>query len=781
MADNPTHGFPRTEFPAAGSGEPYAGFGGTVGEIFASSESWWPPRPEAPDGAPNIVVILCDDVGFSDFGCFGSEIDTPNLDRLAAEGLRFTNFHVTPLCSPSRASLLTGQLTGHAAGVGHVAHSDPGFTGYAMELSEDVATMPEILRGHGYRTLMSGKWHLAKDSDQSDAGPHHSWPLGKGFDRYYGFLDGFTNFHQPHRLVRDNHTVEIDTYPEGYYLTDDLTGEAIDMVRASKVNRPDQPFFLYLAHGAVHAPLQAKAETIAKYAEVYTVGWDAIRHARYERCQQVGVVPKGVTLPPRNSEPGYEAPPWKSLSSDEQALFARYMAVYAAMVEHIDESLGALRAALEAMEEWDNTLLFFTSDNGASKEGGTTGTTGYYVHLGGDIGIDRDHARLDRIGGPEVLAHYPQGWAMACNTPYRLYKRMAHQGGRHVPMIMSWPARVHDPGATRTQFAHLSDVLPTVLDVLGAEAPTERDGRPLRPPTGVSMLPAVDDADADIGHDEHIFEVDGHRGFHKDDWEIVTIHEPLARFNDDEWELYDLEADPTETVDLSELHPDKVAELSKLWHQAAWNEQVFPLDSGSGLKFILRPDRVGVYEEPVVVPHGTPTMERWRSQQLIFLRGALITVDLSFESGDRGWLFAHGDQGGGYGLHVDRDELVFVHNDGHGTLRTVSGGIVPDGASEIACELEAPGGGAWRVHLSVDGTERAVEDGFRILFPMAPFEGITVGRDPRSPISWEIGQREGSFPWTGTLRSVAWAPGPLPPDNPRHFIEQMREIALTYE
>ena len=770
----------RRDFPPAGTAEPYAGFEGAVGQTLAASEPWWPPRPTAPEGAPNILTILLDDVGFSDLGCFGGEIHTPNIDRMAREGLRLANFHVTPMCSPSRATMLTG-LQSHAAGVAHVCHSDPGFPGYGMELAPDAATLPEVLRDTGYQTLMVGKWHLSKDSDLSDAGPRHSWPLSKGFDRFYGILDGFTNFHHPHRLVQDNHTVEVDEYPPGYYFTDDLTDRTIEMLRASKAADPTKPVYLYLAHGAAHAPLHAKAETIERYLDVYRVGWDEIRVQRHRRVQELGVAPQGVRLPPRNSEPGYEAPPWDELPPEHQELYARYMAVYAAMIEHVDESLGRIRAALEQLGEWENTLLLFTSDNGASREGETSGTTAYYTHLGGDVEIERDLARRDLIGGPQVMAHYPQGWAMACNTPFRLYKTTTHAGGRQVPMIVSWPSRITDPGAIRTQYGHLSDVLPTVFDALGIEPPTHRDGRPLKVPQGVSLLDVIDDASAPSQHTEQMFELAGNRGYYREGWEIVSLHQPLTPFGDHEWELYDLAADPTETQDLAEQHPERVAELARAWEEAAWENQVYPLDEGSGLKYLQRPDRVEVYRGPVTIPAGTPTLERWRSLQLVIMRSCRVTISLDFRSGDEGVLLSHGDQGGGYLVYVEDDEVVFVHNDGHGDVRVLRGGRLPQGAGEIVLDLHAPGGNTWTASLEVDGERRASEEGFKLLFPMAPFEGIDVGIDRRSPVSWELRQRRGTFAFDGALRHVHYAPGEPAPDSLMEMGDVLREIALTYD
>lgn len=771
---------PRRDFPPSGTAEPYAGFTGAVGTTMARSEPGWRHRPQPPAGAPDVLTILLDDIGFSDLGCYGGEIATPNLDRLAAEGLRLTNFHVTPMCSPSRATMLTG-VNPHAAGVGMVAHADPGFPGYEMELAPDVVTMPEVLRSHGYHTAVVGKWHLAKDADLGDAGRRHSWPLARGFDRFYGFLDGFTNFHQPHRLVRDNAAVDVDGYPSDYYLTDDLTDQLIAMFRAAKASDPTTPVYAYLAHGAAHAPLHAKAETIERYLDVYAVGWDEIRRRRHERALELGVVPPGTVLPPRNSEPGYEAPPWDELPADRQRLFARYMAVYAAMIEHVDENLGRLRAALEQLGTWDDTLLVFTSDNGASREGGTTGTTAYYTHLGGDIAIERDLARMDHIGGPQVMAHYPQGWAMACNTPYRLYKTTTHAGGRQVPCVVSWPAKLQDAGSLRTQYAHLSDVYPTVLDALGLEAPPTHQGHPVKAPTGVSMLPWWHDRTAASAHREQLFEIQGNRAFYRDGWEIVSLHQPLAPFRDDDWELYDLTSDPTETTDLADEHPEIVAELAAAWQDTAWRDQVFPLDEGSGLKYLQRPDWVERYAQPVTIAAGTPQLERWRSLQLVLLRSCTIRVALRFRAGDRGTLLAHGDQGGGYALYVEDDRLTFVHNDGHGQVRELDAGPLAEGCGEVTLHLDAAAQLRWNVRIELDGREVATDEGYPMLWPMSPFQGIDVGIDRRSPVSWRRYEREGTFAYTGELDVVRYEPGPPSDESPMTMLDELRRIAQTYD
>ena len=303
--------------------EPYGGFAGKVGRIFSTSEPDWPKPPTASVDSPNVLVMLVDDLGFSDLGCFGSEIETPSIDALAAEGIRYTNFHVNPMCSPTRASLLTG-LNSHMAGMGHVAHFDPGFPGYAMELRENAVTMGDLFQANGWASLMVGKWHLCKDSQLSEAGPKHSWPLQKGFERFYGILGGFTNFHQPHRLYEDNHALDIDTYPEDYYFTDDLTDQALKMVRELRSSNPLKPWFMYFAHGAVHAPLQAKEKDIEKYRGKYEAGWDQIREQRFKKQKEIGVIPPHAELPERNHEEGHAVKAWDELTHKEKELFARY-------------------------------------------------------------------------------------------------------------------------------------------------------------------------------------------------------------------------------------------------------------------------------------------------------------------------------------------------------------------------------------------------------------------------------------------------------------------------
>ncbi len=780
-----SHGVPDD---IAESSRAYLGFEGRIGRTLAGSEPWWPPRPRPGTKAPNVVVVLVDDMGFSDIGCFGSEIPTPHLDRLAAEGVRYTNFHVTPMCSPTRAALLTGRNS-HAAGMGYVAHADPGFPGHAMELADDVSTIAEVLRDNGYSTLMVGKWHLCKDSDVTDTGSRKSWPLQRGFDRFYGILDGMTDMFHPHALYRDNSRVTPDRFPDDYYFTDDLTDEAISMIRSVKASDPAKPAFLYFAHGAVHAPLNAPAADIERHRGAYQAGWDRIREERFARQRELEIVEEDTQLAPRNSEEGEEVPAWDDLSAERQEMYARYMEVYAAMVQTVDTSLGRLRAALEELDEWENTVVFFTSDNGASREGQSQGSSQYFDVLRqyhGDTALDgefeRDRADMERLGGPRTLPHYPRGWGMVSNTPFRLYKANTHAGGHSVPLIVSWPRGISEAaGELRRQYLHVTDLFPTILELTGASAADRRHGVALKPLAGSSLLGSLTDADAPEMHREQYYEMQGHRGYYRDGWEIVTRHRPLTAFGDHEWQLYDLRTDPTETRDLAARHPELVAELAQCWERAAWENQVFPLNEGSGLMRTQRPERENAFSQPVRLVPGTPTLERYRSLMLVNRRSFTVSVDLDFAFGDRGVLFAHGCQSGGYSLSVDDDRLSYFHNHS-GQMDVLDLGGLAAGRRKILLEVTALEGGLYvDVRALVDGEERGNADQLVMPVGQAMFQGIDVGIDRGSPVSWERHDRYGTFAWTGDLRSVTWLPGAYAPEaGPETWVRQ-REMGMAYE
>lgn len=761
----------------------YAGFGGSVGRTFGSSRPWWPSRPTAREGAPNVAVVLADDLGFSDLGCFGSEIATPSIDAIAAGGLRYANFHVAPLCSPTRAALLTG-INSHAAGVGLVANADPGFPGYAGELPANQPSLAELFRANGYSTLAIGKWHLCKDSDMHEAGDRNSWPLQRGFDQYYGFLEALTNFHHPHRLFEGNSALHLDEYPEGYYLTDDLTDRAVRMIREVKTANPAKPFFLYFAHGAVHAPLHAKAEDIARQAGKYAIGWDQLRERRLARQIELGIVPAGTQLPTRNPEPGEDVVAWDTLSDDDQRLFARYMEVYAAMVESVDQSVGRLRTALDELGEWENTVLLFASDNGASREGRDAGGASYFYKSPGTLPGNRDirdHDRksYDALGGPTTWPHYPRGWAMACNTPFRLYKVTAFRGGNQIPLVLSWPAGIKRAGEIRHQYQHVTDVLPTLVELLGLELPKERHGLPARPLAGTSFAPTVADPESPSTHHEQYVECAGHRAFYRKGWEAVTFREPLTPFRDEHWHLFDIANDPTQIHDLADENPELVAELVDAWEQAAWANQVFPLDEGARLQYLWRPASEQVLGKPVTIRPGTPTLERVRSLRLIADRSFQVMIDWQYRPGDEGIVVAHGGQESGYLVYVEDGCLRFLENAAGETF------ALPDArlgmpSRQVVVDVSPIGDETWRVEIVVD--DAVVTSGsVPQLVGFLPFEGIDIGLDRRSPVSWELFQRRRTFPFTGTIESVTYIPGRAAPEAGDAAIEKAIEIGLRLD
>jgi arylsulfatase A-like enzyme len=764
----------------------YERFGGRVGRTVAESESWWPPARRARTGAPNVIVVLLDDMGYSDIGPFGAEIDTPTLDRLAARGVRLTNYHTLSVCSPARAALLTG-LNAHRAGFATVAGVEPGFPGYTMELAEDVLALPEILRAAGYATFAVGKWHLTRDAANHPAASRRSWPVQRGFDRYYGNMEGLTSQHHPHSLLVDNSPLQVDRYPDGYYLTDDLTDQAIAMLKALRAHDRAKPFFLYVAHNAVHGPLQAKPADIAKYRGRYALGWDRLREERFARQLTAGLFPEGTRLAPRNSEAGLDVPPWDSLSAEDQALFARYMEVYAAMVDNVDQNLGRLLATVEAFGELDNTIVLFTSDNGGTAEGGPRGTRSYFSQFVQNLTLPPEWQRdlphdPALIGGPRLAIHYPRGWAMASNTPFRLYKTHIFAGGVRVPFLFSWPAGLGPTveGGVRHQYQYVTDILPTLLALAGVDHPGERAGRPAQPIDGVSFAPVLRDAEARSTHPEQYAEHGGHRGYYRDGWKILTLHRPKTPYDDNEWQLFDVRKDPTETENLAAAFPEKVRELGAAWDAAAWANTVFPLDDGSGYLRSVRNPEEAEWQAPLRLLPGTPTVERYRASRLIQLRSFAVEIRLTRGVDDQGVLVAHGGQSGGYSLYVEQGRLWFAYNE-YGALKEVDGGRLAPGARLVRLDAQAEPGFHWSFTLSVDGTAVGRLDDAAMLLFLAPLEGIDVGIDRRSPVSWAVYERYGPFPYSGQLEVVTYTPGEAAPCNPALVFRVARESARIAE
>ncbi|MDG2111822.1 MAG: arylsulfatase, partial [Actinomycetota bacterium] len=559
---------------------PTPGFSGRIGTTLDDSEPSFVPSPHPGDDAPNVVIVLLDDTGFAQLGCYGSDIDTPNIDALAAGGLQFTNFHVTPLCSPTRAALLTGRSQ-HAVGMRSVSNHRTGFPHQLGHISDHAATVAEVLGSEGYATFCAGKWHLAPTTDSSAAGPWDQWPLARGFDRFYGFLEGETDQFHP-ELVVDNHHVDPPAGPDdGYHLSEDLVEQLLAMINNSTGIRPDRPFFAYLPFGATHAPHQAPQSYLDKYKGRYDEGWDVVRRRWYERQLELGVTSAETELAPRN--PGVEA--WEDLPDNHRRLAARLQEAFAAFLDHTDDQIGRLVDGLDAMGQLDNTILVVMADNGASQEGGPFGVMHEMKFFNGVFDSPDDLIDvIDDIGGPHSHTNYPWGWAQSGNTPFRWYKQNTHEGGVHVPMVMHWPAGLDSAqrSTLRDQFVNVSDVVPTIYELIGVTAPTAYKGLEQLPVTGKSFAEILVDAESPAANTLQYFEQFGSRALVAQQgdswWKAVTRHDKGGSFDDDRWELYDLSVDRSECNDLAESEPEKLAELIELWFQEAEGHGVLPLD-----------------------------------------------------------------------------------------------------------------------------------------------------------------------------------------------------------
>lgn len=768
---------------------PYTDFGGAVGRTFSESRPWWRPEPR-PVGKPNIVIIYLDDLGFSDIGPYGSEIRTPHLDRLADNGVRFTNYHTTPLCSPSRASLLTG-LNHHRAGFAVPANSDPGYPAYTFELPDDTPTLAESLRDAGYATFAVGKWHLTGDRSLHDGASKASWPLQRGFDRYFGSMEGLTSLHAPHRLIWDNSPYEVDHYPDDYYLTDELTDRAISMIRSLRAGDRHKPFLLYFAHHAVHGPIQAKAADIASYQGAYNAGWDHVRDARFRRQIELGLFSAGTRLPAPNSEPGKDVPPWSSLSVDQQRLFARYMEVYAAAVTAVDDSVGRITAVLEQYGELDNTIIVFASDNGGTAEGGRDGTRSYFSQFAHVPGLpddwDRDVERdLDLIGGPQTAVHYPRGWAQASNTPFRLYKFDTYAGGIRSPLLVHWPSggiRGDGDDGIRRQYVHVTDLTPTLLDLAGVSRSSHRHGRPAPDTDGCSAADLVRSATAPTRHAEQYSETGGNRAYQNEHFKIVTLHRPGTGYDDSEWELYDLVNDPTETTNIAAERPELLTELAAAWEKAAWQNRVFPLNDHSAAAALRRPADDHL-DQPLIIYPGTPVLERARSARLVQHRDLVITIEFSVTAGDEGVLVSHGDQGGGYLVAVGTDDrgrpTAWFTLNAYGRMHRTPVLTLHPGPQRLEVRFAASPDFGWTIVLT-DGVAAVELADVPQLVGMAPFTGISFGADRGGPVDWELCKGRGSYGYTGTITAVTYTPGKYSPTAPAERARIWAEGARVYD
>ncbi|MHB1430559.1 MAG: arylsulfatase [Streptosporangiaceae bacterium] len=758
-------------------------FAGTINIDIRDSKPDWAPfePPVAPPGAPNVLYIVLDDVGYAAMSCYGGPVPTPNIDRIAAAGVRFTQWHTTALCSPTRSCLLTGRNHTRNS-MACITEAAVGFPNASGTIPPENGMLPQILGERGWNTYSVGKWHLCPTDEMTLASTRRNWPSGRGFERFYGFLGAETNQWYPN-LVYDNHPVEQPRTPEqGYHFTDDITDKALEFIKDAKVIAPDKPFLLYYAPGACHAPHHVPKEWIERFAGQFDDGYEAARERILARQKELGIVPADTALPPLNpvgTPEGRQGPdgqpfpsldytkPWDSLSADERRLFSRMAEVFAGFLAHTDHHIGRLLDYLEESGQASNTIIALVSDNGASGEGGPDGSVNENKFFNGmPDNLAQNLTMIDKLGGPETYNHYPNGWAMAFNTPFKMWKRYEFNGGTADPCVIAWPAGLGHGGEIRHQYHHAIDIVPTILDCLGVQPPEVLNGHVQSHLDGVSMRYCYSDPSAPSRRRTQFYSMLGSRGIWHDGWKAVTTHPTISgwsHFNDDEWELYHTDVDRSETLNLADQHPDKLRELISLWFAEAGANDAFPLDDRSPLEILNteRPTLTSPRSRYVYFPDTADVPE----QQAVNIRnrsysiGALVDIDGSAAAGV---LFAHGSRFGGHALYVRDGKLRYVNNFvGITEQRVEAAEPIPTGEEQILSasfdkDGENPPGVATGI-LSLYYGDRKVGEA-RIRTQPGPFElageGLCVGRDSGDPITADYPGEPPSRFTGGTIRRV---------------------------
>ncbi|MDD2769328.1 MAG: arylsulfatase [Methylococcus sp.] len=724
-----------------------------------------PPRFEtkAPAGAPNVVIVLLDDFGFGQASPFGGAIEMPTLDRLAQNGLRYNQFHVAALCSPTRAALLTGR-NHHSNNTGSVQDIATAFPGNTGVRPSAIAPLAEILRLNGYSTAAFGKWHLMPLWETSVSGPFDRWPTNSGFEKFYGFLGGETNQWAP--TLYDGVTRIEPPRDPNYHFTTDMTDQAIAWVRQQQSLTPDRPFFVYFAPGATHAPHHVPREWADKYKGRFDGGWERYREETLARQKRLGVVPENTQLAPKPEA----IPAWDVLTADEKKVYARQMEVYAGFGEHTDREIGRFVQALEGLGSMENTLfIYVVGDNGASPEGSMAGAVNEMNSLFNGIPepLDQHLKHLDDWGGPDTFPHYAVGWANAGNTPFNYGKQVASKfGGNQNPMVIHWPKGIKAKGEFRTQFHHVIDIAPTVLEVAGLPAPKAVNGIPQRPIEGVSLAYTFGDPAAKSRHRTQYFEITGNRGIYHDGWFAGTVHrapwepKPRATLENDRWELYHLPQDFGQADDLAAENPAKLKELQALFMKEAVKYNVLPIDDRTIERLdpvsAGRPDLMGGRTSLTVYPGGIGMPEN------VFInvknRSYTISAELDIpEGGADGVILAQGGRFAGWSLYLKEARPVFAYNWLGMERYTIAAQVkLPIGKTTLRYEFTYDGGGRGKGGLGtlyVNG-QKAGEGRIEKTVPnlFSADETANVGVDEETPVTDDYQERDNRF--TGLIAKV---------------------------
>jgi arylsulfatase len=712
---------------------------------FADSHPAYIRDIKAPPGAPNIITIILDDVGFSDLGCYGSEIPTPNFDALAAGGLRYTNFRTTAMCSPTRAVFHTG-LNHHSAGMGWLADIDSGYPGYRGDMTHEAATIAETLRDAGWSTFLLGKWHINNVETTGATGPYRNWPTSRGYERAYWFQGHSTDYFKPGELFDGVAPVEPPDVPD-YYVLDDLTDRAISYINTQHAMAPDKPFFLNLAFPGAHSPLQVRGRDRDRHKGKYDSGWDEIRAGRLKRQKTMGLLPDTTQLPPLST--GAHA--WSTLSPLQQKVYARYMEVYAGIISNLDDNVGRLLTALGSLGVLDNTLILVFSDNGASPEGTETGTPNLFASIfNRPVPLEQVNELYDVMGERETFPHYPIGWACASNTPYRKYKQYVHLGGVADPLIVSWPKQLEDKGAIRRQFVHVVDLYPTLLEAAKIDRAATYEGRPQKPLEGASAFATFKAADA-ATRTEQYYELGGMRAFQSGNWRLTAEHERGEPFESDKWGLYDMSREPNELTDVSAENPEVVKQLLTRWNEAAARYGVLPLDDRALLiKLAQERQRAGIR------PYWDlrPPIERIAHDVGPTVCGFDHTIDIDLVRpagrGD-GVLVAQGSRYSGWVIYIAGGKLIYETSMVPWVERIVGADPLPDGKLRLSYTQKMTarpfeGGGA----IFVNGA-KVSERKFDRCILSPSYDGLSVGADLGGQVSLAY---HGANPFQGQIERV---------------------------
>lgn len=718
-----------------------AGFDGVIAKRYEDSTPAWPEVIRPSEDAPNVLILLLDDTGYGQLGSFGGLIDTPAMDRLATNGLRYNNFHTTALCSPSRASIMAGR-NHHSIGLGSHALTAMGFPGYSGRVPLSAQEVGRIAQESGWTTYALGKWDHTPTFQVHQVGPFTYWPTNDGFDHTYTFMAADANNFTP-VMFAGHEPVEPARGNPDYHLSTDMADKAIQYLTGQKSIDPDRPFFMFWAPGAMHAPHHAPAEYIEKYRGMFDMGWDQARVLIHERQLEMGVIPPGTVLTERPDD----IPAWDSLSDDQQRMYARQMEAFAGQLEHVDMEIGRIIATLKRIGELDNTLIILTSDNGASAEGGLSGTHNEMLLVNNlQTELEENLARYDVWGQEETNNHYHAGWAMAGNTPFKYFKQVVHRGGVQDPLIVHWPDGIEAKGEIRDQYHHIIDIAPTIMEVLGLEFLDEIDGIEQLPFDGVSMAYSFDDADAADRRTRQYFELFGNRAMYLDGWKAVTIHgnrmpwviAGTYPFEDDVWELYHVAEDFSESHNLADEYPEKLEMLKAAWEEDAWRYNVYPLydDIAARITNVARnfapQRREFVFYPPgairIVEPYSPPVKNRNHS----------LTAYAGIpEEGASGVLACSGGLYGGYAFYVADNHLVYeynAYNEDRSLIR--SNGPLPSGEVELKAVYAANQDQTGTVTLYVNGEqvgEGAVSRTMPGTFSLS--ETFDVGVDTGTPVS----------------------------------------------